>query len=82
LPFVSGTKIKLWSAFIVTQSLSAGLFITELICDNKLRAAMKAGSDAAKIPKQALYPDLRFVNDCGKKNLLPSGKNTAYFRTV
>jgi len=38
--------------------------------DNKLLAAMKAGSVVTKIPKQAFYPDLRIVNDCGKKNLL------------
>jgi len=44
--------------------------------DNKLLAAA-GGSDVAKIPKQVFYLDLRFVNDCGKKNLLLAGKNVA-----
>jgi hypothetical protein len=49
----------------------------ELMNDKKATCRRDGGSDVAKIPKQAFYPDLRFVNDCGKKNLLLAGKYIA-----
>jgi hypothetical protein len=68
-------KLGYGQHLFLAQSQSTG-FRPRIIDDNKLLPAMKAGTVVAKIPKQALYRDLRFVNDCGKKNLRLAGKNT------
>jgi hypothetical protein len=67
-------KLSYGPAFISHSIAFNRLSHTELMNDNKLLAAMTAGSDVAKIPNQALYRGLRFVNDCGKKNLLLAGR--------